>query len=255
LNSNFKLSFFDTPVIHLDVVDSTNTYLKELKNNKPTLVLADYQSEGRGQYGKNWVSESEQNLLFSFQFFPKNTTIENAHLISQIVALEISEVLNQFLEQKIVTIKWPNDIILNNKKIGGILIETSLENSKIQNFIIGIGLNISQTSFGSELKNASSLKMEFPDIDWNRIELLYRLISRMEAMILNEKQGFNQTEIRTQFNQNLYKYLEEISLIKDNQSISATNLGVNESGQWILKNIDTNNEFIVNSSREVEYVY
>jgi BirA family transcriptional regulator, biotin operon repressor / biotin---[acetyl-CoA-carboxylase] ligase len=255
LISNFKLTFFDTPVIHLKTVDSTNTYLKNQKNDLPILVLADYQTEGRGQYGKNWSSIAVENLLFSFQFFPQKTSIENAHLISHIVAIKITEVLNLQIGHKLVTIKWPNDIILNNKKIGGILIETSLEGTKIQNIIVGIGLNINQLKFDFELKNASSLRKEYPAILWDKNLILEELVARFESIIIEESLGLNQSEIIELFNQNLFKFKEKIKIKKDSEPITALNLGVNETGQWILKNIISLEEIKINSSREVEYLF
>lgn len=255
MKSNSKLTFFDKPIVELKEVSSTNSYLKEIENTLPTLVCADFQTAGRGQYGKIWTSTDCENLLFSFQFFPSNSSIQSANLISQLVAIEIVTTINLKLNEEKCSIKWPNDIILKNKKIGGILIETSLRNYKIEQFIIGIGINIGQNSFDSSLPNASSLAIEYPDIFWDKYMLLSQLIPRLEAMIFQEKKGINPTEVMSLFNMNQYKFNQQIQLKKGEQIQDFINLGVNNSGQWLVKNKLTDEIMTINSSSEIEYIY
>ena len=157
-------------IIKLDAIDSTNSYLRELLQKKKletfTVVSAKSQTNGKGQMGSTWTTESDKNLIISILI---NNSVENINQIFDlniIVALSVIAVLNS---EKIpnLSIKWPNDIMSENKKIGGILIENLIKENGAINSIIGIGLNVNQTHF-ENLPKASSLKnsmqMDF-DID------------------------------------------------------------------------------------------
>ena len=157
-------------IIKLDAIDSTNSYLRELLQKKKletfTVVSAKSQTNGKGQMGATWTTEPNKNLIISILI---NNSIENINQIFDlniIVALSVIAVLNS---EKIpnLSIKWPNDIMSENKKIGGILIENLIKENGAINSIIGIGLNVNQTHF-ENLPKASSLKnsmqMDF-DID------------------------------------------------------------------------------------------
>ncbi|MFY7957516.1 MAG: biotin--[acetyl-CoA-carboxylase] ligase [Flavobacterium macrobrachii] len=147
-------------IIKLSAIDSTNDYLKQLSREKKldnfTIVVANEQTKGRGQMGSKWVSEVGKNLTFSV--LVKNVMIPNEKLFDWniVVALAVLEVLERHEIQK-VSIKWPNDIMADSKKVGGILIENVLKNGESFDSVVGIGLNLNQTNF-EDLPKATSLK-------------------------------------------------------------------------------------------------
>lgn len=147
-------------IIKLSAIDSTNDYLKQLSREKKldnfTIVVANEQTKGRGQMGSKWVSEVGKNLTFSV--LVKNVMIANEKLFDWniVVALAVLEVLERHEIQK-VSIKWPNDIMADSKKVGGILIESVLKNGESFDSVVGIGLNLNQTNF-EDLPKATSLK-------------------------------------------------------------------------------------------------
>lgn len=147
-------------IIKLSAIDSTNDYLKQLSREKKldnfTIVVANEQTKGRGQMGSKWVSEVGKNLTFSV--LVKNVMIANEKLFDWniVVALAVLEVLEKHEIQN-VSIKWPNDIMADSKKVGGILIENVLKNGESFDSIVGIGLNLNQTNF-EHLPKATSLK-------------------------------------------------------------------------------------------------
>lgn len=147
-------------IIKLDAIDSTNSFLKELAQSSSiddyTVVVTKNQTSGRGQMNNSWVSEPNKNLTFSIFTKFKNISIEQQPYLSFAVALAIFEVLKK-VSVPDLAIKWPNDIMSGNKKICGILVETTLAKPKIKNTVIGIGLNVNQTKFPISLSNASSL--------------------------------------------------------------------------------------------------
>src|SRR5690554_1314415 len=133
-------------LIRMDETSSTNSELKQLQQKKRlpegSIVVADYQTQGRGQAGNTWFSDKGCNLLFSFLVYPKFIAANRQFILSRIVSLAIKKVLDRYFDD--ITIKWPNDIYWKNKKIAGMLIENTLMGQKINSSIIGIGLNVNQ---------------------------------------------------------------------------------------------------------------
>ena len=147
--------------IILDRVDSTNDYLKaELSKSKPfpegTVIMAVEQYAGRGQVGTQWQSQRGKNLTVSILLHPNFLQPSEQFAINISICLGIREALSAILSENVL-IKWPNDIYVGDKKIGGILIENILQGNLWKYAIIGIGLNVNQSNFPIEAKNATSL--------------------------------------------------------------------------------------------------
>lgn len=146
-------------VIKLDAIDSTNEFLKGLSNEQElenfTVVTAETQTKGKGQMGAVWSSESSKNLIMSLLVRDFLVDIYKIFELNIVVSLAVIEVLES---NKIpdLSIKWPNDIMSYNKKIGGILIENSIKSDGTISSIVGLGLNVNQTNF-ENLPKASSL--------------------------------------------------------------------------------------------------
>ena len=123
----------------LDTVDSTNTFAKEKLLNKDYLVvISEQQTAGRGRQGKEWYSPDAGNIYMTIKFKDKNPAP-----LSLIIGLLISEAMDSVSGQKInACLKWPNDLLINKKKICGILIESEMSADEVE-FIVGIGINYS----------------------------------------------------------------------------------------------------------------
>ena len=123
----------------LDTVDSTNTFAKEKLLNKDYLVvISEQQTAGRGRQGKEWYSPNAGNIYMTIKFRDKNPAP-----LSLIIGLLISEAMDSVSGQKInAELKWPNDLLINKKKICGILIESEMNADEVE-FIVGIGINYS----------------------------------------------------------------------------------------------------------------
>lgn len=139
---------------------STNDYLaslcRESKAREFYTVMAESQTEGKGQRGNTWESESGKNLTFSIVLYPTALKARKQFTLSMLAALSCHEALSNYTDG--FSIKWPNDIYWKDQKIGGILIENELEGTYITQSIIGIGLNINQEIFYSDAPNPVSLK-------------------------------------------------------------------------------------------------
>ena len=160
-------------VIKLDAIDSTNDFLKGLSSGQElenfTIVSANSQSKGKGQMGAVWVSEAGKNLIMSILIKEFIADINQMFDLNIVVAVSIIEAL-ELLNIPDLSIKWPNDIMSYNKKIGGILIENSIRSDGSINSVVGLGLNVNQTNFDN-LPRASSLAVVC-DANFNRDDLL-----------------------------------------------------------------------------------
>lgn len=146
--------FLGKELIHLDRVDSTNTYLKELLNsdkrpNEGLLVFAEDQFAGKGQLGATWKSELGENIAVSILFSPTFLEPKQIFYFNKAIALAVRDCVEYFMgkqpEQKIkVSIKWPNDILVGDRKVAGVLIENIFRANTIENSIVGIGINVNQ---------------------------------------------------------------------------------------------------------------
>ncbi len=142
---------------YFEEIDSTNTYLRNLQSIDKILVIADYQTAGRGRFERKWISNKGENLTFSigFENFPIILISKLNFLIPVVVSITIENLYYQQVE-----IKWPNDLLINGKKICGILIENSIVNMELAKVVIGIGINCNQSEFPEEIYSyASSLRL------------------------------------------------------------------------------------------------
>jgi BirA family biotin operon repressor/biotin-[acetyl-CoA-carboxylase] ligase len=159
-NNNSKL-FHEEKWIILPTIPSTNTYAKELlSNSEPvlngTVIMAVEQSSGRGQKNNSWISEPGKNLTFSIILDTAFLPLHQQFSLNQTVSLGILDFLQKGYQVP-AFIKWPNDLYIEDRKIGGILIENIIIGNRHKHSVIGIGLNINQKTFPKNLDRATSL--------------------------------------------------------------------------------------------------
>jgi len=147
-------------LVQLETVDSTNSYAADLIKTTQVVegltVLSKSQIKGRGQRSSVWTSENEKNLTFTTIFFPA-LNVKHSFYLSIVASLSVSKALRDLNLQ--AEIKWPNDILVNRKKICGILIENVISGKEIGSSLIGIGINVNQESF-NDLPDATSIMIE-----------------------------------------------------------------------------------------------
>jgi BirA family biotin operon repressor/biotin-[acetyl-CoA-carboxylase] ligase len=238
-------------ILKLTEVDSTNRYLKELIIISPQaeglVVIADSQTNGVGQRGNAWDSEKNKNLTFSLLLKPK-IDARNQFEITQIISLAIIEFLNSI--GILATIKWPNDIFIDNDKVGGMLIENTIRDGKIMDSIIGVGLNINQTEFSTVLINASSLKLKM-NLDYNLESILEGLLNFIDKQYLAYKTKSNKI-LQTNYLDKLFRFNELVFFEINGKSIKAIISGVDESGKLILNINNTIQSFDL---KEVKFLF
>jgi len=150
-----------------------------------TVVITNAQTSGRGQRGSTWVSEPGKNLTFSLLIKPTFLAVLDQFYLNMTFSLGLADYLNNALTSDI-RIKWPNDIIVNDKKVCGILIENHVQGQNIQHSIVGIGLNVNQTNFS--VPHATSMKLQ-KDHEFALENVLPELLSFLETRYLQLRSG------------------------------------------------------------------
>ncbi|MEQ1587636.1 MAG: biotin--[acetyl-CoA-carboxylase] ligase [Cyclobacteriaceae bacterium] len=213
---------------------STNTLAMDLGQRESivegTVVITDNQHSGRGQRGNQWVSEPGKNLTFSLILRPGFLRPDQQFRLTMVMSLAVTD----FVKSKVpdsVKIKWPNDVLVNERKICGILIENSLSGDTIQSAVAGIGLNINQTSFPS--LNATSIKQETGK-DYtleNELPLLLQAIEERYVQLLDGKINLLENDYLT----NLYRKGELHVFNTMAGALNGMIEGVDQRGRLILQ--------------------
>ena len=193
-------------IIKLVTVDSTNNYVAKLVNKTKisfgTVIMADFQTKGRGQRDNLWYSDKGKNLLFSIYFDSSILTINTIFYLSKSIAISLRDFIFN-ITGKNVEIKWPNDILVNEQKIAGVLIENQFRNSKIHSSIIGIGLNVNQINFTNNLSASSLRVLTHREYDLTSLLKIFLNVLNLNLSILKEKK-FN--SIDAQYHKHLFNY-------------------------------------------------
>ena len=185
--------FIGKNTLFLLEVESTNTYAMNMLRNvnaiEGTLIYTDNQTKGKGQRGASWNSETASNVTASVILKPHFLSIENSFYLSKISALTVYDVLAEILDesQYDIKIKWPNDILVNKRKIAGILIENNFNHLFIQHSVVGIGLNVNQTVFDGLENTVTSLQL-LTNRHFDRNDVLEKLCIHLEKWYLKLKE-------------------------------------------------------------------
>lgn len=179
-----------------DTLPSTSSYLAGIAADAPhgTVVMAREQTAGRGQRGNSWEAEPGCNITLSLLLRPEGLHPARQFVISQAVSLAIADLVSHFVAAP-VSIKWPNDIYVDDRKICGILIENTITGTSIDRTIVGIGLNVNQTEFRSDAPNPVSMRQLMPKMEFD-VESLARamvsdILERVDAALASPQQSLS----------------------------------------------------------------
>ena len=249
--------FVGQHILELDATESTNTYatnlLKEISVVEGTIVLTHNQTKGRGQVGNTWQAETGKNLTFSLVLHPNFLAVDKQFYLSKITSLAVFGMLTDFLNPSLydIKIKWPNDILINNRKIAGILIENMLRGNFLQSSVIGVGININQQSFYNVDKQVTSLGILLQH-DFDLKEMLHVFCKHFEALYLTLKQG-NFNKITDAYFRQLYKFNEFAFYQAKEKKFTAKITHIEESGLLVLTT--EQNEIVKFNFKEVTLLH
>jgi BirA family transcriptional regulator, biotin operon repressor / biotin---[acetyl-CoA-carboxylase] ligase len=229
-------------VIHLSETGSTNKYsMQLLKGGRPpegTIVITDSQTQGRGMDTNTWESEPRKNLTFSIVLYPGFLPVEKQFSLNQAISLGLTDFVSKMVPAEKVTIKWPNDIYINDKKVCGTLIQNSVLGQKFDYVIAGIGLNINQVHFKSLAPNPVSMK-NITGLEYNLDTLLNELCRILDNHYRQLKSGDSET-IQKQYLSNLYRFNEWQQYSILGTECKARITGIGEYGQLLLQDSKEN---------------
>lgn len=233
-------------IVKVDATTSTNALSKVLnkdRKEKSFCVSAEFQTQGRGQLNSSWQSSRSENLMFTVVFNEINLKTENQFALNALVCLGILRVLKTY-DIPNLRFKWPNDILSDQFKICGILIENNLNNNLIKNTYVGIGLNVNQTHF-ENLPKAKSLKA-IKNFHFDRNALLNQITDELSD--LPQELNLHSIEhIISVYKRYLYNYKTQTQFVLPN--------GDSFEGQ--IKDIATDGQLLVkpNSGEENFYTH
>ena len=254
--------------IHLSEVGSTNSYLRayleqEGDSGETLYVTAYAQTAGRGQRGNSWEANPGQNLSLSLLLHPKQQDGITLFDLNRVTSLALHELLTQLLPEKIVAIKWPNDLYVGEKKIAGILTENEWEGAHWKHAIIGVGLNVLQHTFHPYHPAATSLLVEGAHLAhtacyeaWHHplaTQVVEAITRHLDALYRSPDQ------VRGKYLQHLYRYqlpnapfcLPPDSTAPDGLPFRGTIIGVTPEG---LLQIDTGTELRHFAFKQVQFL-
>ncbi|WP_026994261.1 biotin--[acetyl-CoA-carboxylase] ligase [Flectobacillus major] len=237
---------------YLPTCHSTNDIAAEMIQSQDvfegTIVITDHQTAGRGQRGNTWEASSAQNLTLSIILKPSFLKASEQFKLNVAISLGVYDFLSEFIDEGL-KIKWSNDIYHENKKLGGILIENTLQGYQIGYSVVGIGLNINQLQF--TVPTASSLrKVTESPIPYDLDAVLGKLLEQIEKYYLQIKQGYYET-LKIKYLHVLFRYQEWHYFRKDGQLFSGQIIGIDETGRLAIESEDMVHYF---GFKEVEFV-
>lgn len=233
-----KTLFLGKKTIYLPSCHSTNDIAAEIIQNKQvfdgTIVITSDQTAGRGQRGNSWEALPGQNITFSLIVKPNFLNANEQFQLNIAVSLGIYSFLNQYVLDKL-TVKWPNDIYVGDRKMGGVLIENTLSGSRIAYSVIGIGLNINQLSFSETNTRAVSLRLATQSLDEFDIEkLIGELCISLEKNYMQLKNG-NYANQKGAYLKMLYRYQETHYFRKNGERFLGKIVDIAPTGHLMLE--------------------
>ena len=249
-NRQLRTSWLGRPVVYLPSTSSTNDWASQYPARKlehGTLVITDNQTHGKGQYQRHWQADEARNITCSVVLHPGRT--QGIHLLTMTVALSCLNTLQDYTGLE-GAIKWPNDIILDNKKIGGILTETAFLGSKLKSIIIGLGLNVNQHEFpGSYETTPTSLAASAGQKTLDRTEILAKWCFNFERHI-NRWEAFDDAQPK-EVNDRMLGFGEWVTISIDGEPGNGSYkvIGIDQNGSLCLLNEDL--EFVTFTHEQI----
>ena len=242
-------------IINLDSIESTNNYAEQLcTNSNPnhgTVITTRFQGAGRGQIGRKWHSTYDKNVLMSIIVRPSFLEISQQFFLSMTIALAIRDVIQDAVTTKKVTIKWPNDIYIDNKKVAGILIQSSIMKKSLKHCIIGIGVNINEPTFPLDIPYPTSLFLELG------VEVNLAMVK--DAILRSFNGGYSMlvankcTMLKDAYESHLYLkgQVADFVRLKNEEPFTGIILGISQEGMLRILIDEVEQQFVVN---EIKYL-
>jgi len=249
---NLKTETIGKPFIWVEEIDSTNEELKRLAAADAahgTVLCADYQTNGKGRRGRTWDSPKGDNIYLSILLRPE-LEAEHASMLTLIGALAVADSIEETTGAE-CQIKWPNDLVLGNKKVCGILTEMSTGPDGIQYVIVGIGINVNRNIFPDEIAHmASSIEK-----GQGREAIIASLLFHFEEKYHTFLDYKNLAPFLSEYNERLCSIGRQVQILSGGEGVIRTSHGIDEEGALIVSDEDGKEEKIISGEVSVRGLY
>ena len=236
LKSIWNTIWIGQEILYFESIDSTNTKAKELADAgypSGTLVVADQQVAGRGRRGRNWESPAGTGIFMTLMLKPEINP-NNASMLTLVAALAVARAIRDVSGQKAM-IKWPNDIVMNGKKICGILTEMSAQFDYINHIVIGIGINVNNEIFPEEIKlTASSMSLECQGRHFHRAMIIEKTMEYFEHYYEIYLRTEDLAELVKEYNSMLVNMHAVVKVLDPKDSFEGKAMGITKKGELIV---------------------
>ena len=236
LKSIWKPKWVGCEILYFDSIDSTNTKAQELAEKgypSETLVVADKQIAGKGRRGRNWESPSGCGIFMTLMLKP-DINPNNASMLTLVSALAVAKALAD-ITGKDAKIKWPNDIVIDGRKVCGILTEMSAQFDYINNIVIGIGINVNNSSFPEEISaTASSLRLLSGGKKYRRAEIIEKIMEYFEKYYSIFLETEDLSALVNEYDAMLVNMKRQVKVLDPKEPFEGTAMGITKTGELIV---------------------
>lgn len=236
IESYLDTSWIGRKLVFHKITDSTNMDAKKLAENGEetgAVAVADMQTAGRGRRGRGWISPAGKDIYMSLMLRPQCRP-EKASVLTLVMAISVLEAVQKLIPQT-CSIKWPNDIVINNRKVCGILTEMSAELDGIHYVVIGTGINVNQEQMAKEIQDkATSLYIESGEIV-NRAKLVARVLHYFEENYAVFEKNWDFSGLVDKYNNYLVNRNREVRVLDPKGEYDGIARGINEKGELIVE--------------------
>ena len=236
LKSIWKPKWVGCEILYFDSIDSTNTKAQELAEKgypSGTLVVADKQIAGKGRRGRNWESPSGCGIFMTLMLKP-DINPNNASMLTLVSALAVAKALAD-ITGKDAKIKWPNDIVIDGRKVCGILTEMSAQFDYINNIVIGIGINVNNSCFPEEISaTASSLRLLSGGKKYRRAEIIEKIMEYFEKYYSIFLETEDLSALVNEYDAMLVNMKRQVKVLDPKEPFEGTAMGITKTGELIV---------------------
>lgn len=261
LKSRMKTKWLAREIYYYDEIDSTNTRAKQHAEEgcpQGALVVSNMQKAGKGSRGRGWQSPSGAAVYMSLVLRPKFLP-NKASMVTLIMALAVVKAIKETTELS-CQIKWPNDVIINKRKVCGILTEMSGEQDYIQYIVIGVGINVKEQTFPDDIRQkATSLEEEVREINRKEVPKRAYLIERTMYYFEEYYELFEEKEslafLKEEYNQYLVNKEKEVKVLGTSYGYTGICHGINENGELLVETEKNTLEKVCSGEVSVRGIY
>lgn len=256
ITKNLSTDWAGRTILYLEETDSTNEYVKRIAGEGAahgTLVMAEKQHAGKGRRGRAWDSPAGSGIFMSLLLRPQIKP-EHASMLTLVTALSVSYAIEDVSGLKPM-IKWPNDLVVNKKKVTGILTEMSAEPGQIHYVVIGIGINVNMEEFPQEIsQTATSLRLEAGH-ELSREALVAAFLNYFEEHFKKFAETSDLSLLMEEYNERLINRGNTVRILDPAGEYTGRALGINETGGLLVEKEDLSVEIITSGEVSVRGVY